>query len=135
MNLNKLRTPRSPKLMIIPMIDIIFFLLVFFMMSTLYMVEQNVLPVSLPQSAASQADQTALTPITLTAQGKILIGQEEISREILPIRIKTELNRNPDTSFLLRADRQIEYGRVIELLDELKWLGVRRVAVATEPKP
>ena len=135
MNLNKLRTPRSPKLMIIPMIDIIFFLLVFFMMSTLYMVEQNVLPIALPQSSASQTDQTALTPITLTAQGRILIGQEEISREILSFRIKAELNRNPETSFLLRADRQIEYGRVIELLDELKRLGVRRVAVATELKP
>lgn len=135
MNLNKLRPPRSPKLMIIPMIDIIFFLLVFFMMSTLYMVEQNVLPIALPQSTASQTDQTALTPITLTAQGRILIGQEEISREILSIRIKAELNRNPETSFLLRADRQIEYGRVVELLDELKRLGVRRVAVATEQKP
>ncbi|MBP2640751.1 MAG: exbD 5 [Firmicutes bacterium] len=135
MNLNKLRSPRSPKLMIIPMIDIIFFLLVFFMMSTLYMVEQNVLPIALPQSTSSQTDQTALTPITLTAQGNILIGQEEISREILSIRIKAELYRNPETSFLLRADRQIEYGRVIELLDELKRLGVRRVAVATELKP
>lgn len=135
MNLNKLRPPRSPKLMIIPMIDIIFFLLVFFMMSTLYMVEQNVLPIALPQSTASQTDQTALTPITLTAQGRILIGQEEISREILSIRIKAELNRNPETSFLLRADRQVEYGRVVELLDELKRLGVRRVAVATEQKP
>jgi len=134
MNLNKLRTPRSPKLMIIPMIDIIFFLLVFFMMSTLYMVEQNILPVALPQAAASQADQTALTPITLTAQGKILLGQEEISREMFSARIRVEINRNPEAAFLLRADRQIEYGRVIELLDELKTLGVRRVAVATEMK-
>ncbi len=134
MNLNKLRTPRSPKLMIIPMIDIIFFLLVFFMMSTLYMVEQNILPVALPQAAASQADQTALTPITLTSQGKILLGQEEISQEMFTARIRVEINRNPEAAFLLRADRQIEYGRVIELLDELKTLGVRRVAVATEMK-
>ena len=77
------------------------------------MVEQNILPIALPQSTASQTDQTALTPITLTAQGRILIGQEEIPREILSIRIKAELNRNPETSFLLRADRQIEYGRLI----------------------
>jgi biopolymer transport protein ExbD len=135
MKLNKLRAPRSPKLMIIPMIDIIFFLLVFFMMSTLYMVEQNILPVSLPQATASQPDQTALIPITLTAQGKLLIGQEEISRENLPLRIKAELRQNPETSFLLRADRQIEYGQVIELLDDLKRFGIRRIAVATERKP
>ncbi len=135
MKLNKLRAPRSPKLMIIPMIDIIFFLLVFFMMSTLYMVEQNILPVSLPQATASQPDQTALIPITLTAQGKLLIGREEISRENLPLRIKAELRQNPETSFLLRADRQIEYGQVIELLDELKRFGIRRIAIATERKP
>lgn len=53
MKLRSLRTQRQPRLMIIPMIDIIFFLLVFFMMSTLYMVEQRTIPVNLPQAAAA----------------------------------------------------------------------------------
>ncbi len=135
MKFTKLRSQRSPQLMIIPMIDIIFFLLVFFMMSTLYMVEQNVLPIALPQASAAQADQTRLVPITLAAQGRLMVSREEIPRQLLNQRIKVELSRNPEAAFVLRADRQIEYGYVIEILDELKKLGVQRVAVATELKP
>ncbi len=121
--------------MIIPMIDIIFFLLVFFMLSTLYMVEQRVLPVALPQAASSQVDRQKHVPITVTAQGKILIDQEEIPFNLLNRRIQAELARNRETVFLLRADRQVEYGKVVAVLDELKTLGVKRVAVATEAKP
>jgi len=135
MKLDKLRSNQSPRLMIIPMIDIIFFLLVFFMMSTLYMMEQNVIPVALPQASAAQADKAALVPITVTSQGKILIDREEIPSEMVRRRIKAEMSRNPEAAFVLRADRSVEYGRVIWLLDELKNCGVRRVSVATEAKP
>ncbi|MDD4599756.1 hypothetical protein SDC9_04262 [bioreactor metagenome] len=135
MKLDKLRVRQSPRLMIIPMIDIIFFLLVFFMMSTLDMVEQNVLPVALPQASASKSDQTIQVPITITVQGKILFGQEEISPDKVSERVKDEVYQNPETFFVLRADRQVEYGHVIWLLDELKSSGVRRVSVATETKP
>lgn len=121
--------------MIIPMIDIIFFLLVFFMLSTLYMVEQRVLPIALPQAASGQHDLSKHVPITVNSQGKILVDQEEIPLELLAKRIQAELSRQPETLFLLRADRQAEYGRVITVLDELKRSGVKRISVATESKP
>ena len=96
MKLRNLRMERSPKLMIIPMIDIIFFLLVFFMMSTLYMTEQNVIPVSLPSAAASKNDKEAMIPITVTAQGTIMVYQEDIPRELLAARVKKELMQKED---------------------------------------
>lgn len=135
MKLDKLRAERAPRLMIIPMIDIIFFLLVFFMMSTLYMVEQNVIPVALPAATAAKTDQTKLIPLTLTAAGTLYLEQEEIPRPLLVQRIQGELTRTPDAAFVLRADRRLEYGQVIEILDILKTSGVRRVSVATEAKP
>lgn len=132
MKLRDYRIERSPKLMIIPMIDIIFFLLVFFMMSTLYMVEQRTLPVSLPQAAASQVDLSKNTAITVTRDGQVLLEQEVVPPELLRPRIQAQLARQADTAFILRADKQAEYGKVIAVLDELKALGVRRIAVATE---
>lgn len=56
MQIRSLRTTNKPKLMIIPMIDIIFFLLVFFMMSMLSMVVQKSMPVNLPTATASSVD-------------------------------------------------------------------------------
>lgn len=134
MKLDKLRIEQSPQLMIIPMIDIIFFLLVFFMMSTLYMVDQNTIPLALPKATTSQSDQTTLVPITLTKNGQILVEQEVLPLELVSQRISAELSRNPEISFVIRADQQVEYGQVIGIMDELKQLGVHRVAVATEQK-
>ena len=134
MKFSKLYIQRSPQIMIIPMIDIIFFLLVFFMMSTLYMFEQNIIPIALPQAAAAQSNQASFVPITITAQGSILFGQEEIPRDLLATRIQGELSRDPETSFILRGDRQVEYGNVVTLLDDLKKSGVRKIAIATESK-
>ena len=121
--------------MVIPLVDIIFFLLAFFIMSTLYMVEQNIIPVNLPATSTAQTDQTKQFPITVTADGNIYLEQEEIPLPLLPRRIEVELASNPDTVFVLRADKSLEYGRVIEILDVLKNNGVRRVSVATEVNP
>ncbi|MDT8903500.1 ExbD/TolR family protein [Anaeroselena agilis] len=135
MKLRNLRIERTPKLMIIPMIDIIFFLLVFFMMSTLYMVEQRSLPLNLPAAATTQTELTKNTVITITSEGRILIDREDIPPELFRPRIQALLAQRGDPAFLLRADRQTEYGRIVTVLDELKALGVRRVAVATGPPP
>lgn len=134
MKLRSARLERSPKLMIIPMIDIIFFLLVFFMMSTLYMVEQKSIPVNLPQAAAAQADMEKPITVTITEQGRILVDQEELPVEVLTKRMQIELARKADVGVILRADRHTEHGRVVAVLDELKQAGIRRIAIATEAK-
>lgn len=132
MKLRNMRVERQPKLMIIPMIDIIFFLLVFFMMSTLYMVEQRTLPVNLPQASTSQADFAKNVTVTIARDGTIYIGQEQLPPELFKARIQAQLAQQSDTAFVLRADKQAEYGRVVKVLDDFKSLGVKKVAVATD---
>lgn len=134
MKLRSLRSERQPKLMIIPMIDIIFFLLVFFMMSTLFMVDQQTIPVSLPQTATAQADKPQSVAISVTKEGRILFEQEEIPLELLKKRVQLELGKHTDLVFILRSDKAAEYGKVVEVLDELKLAGAQRVAIATERK-
>ena len=73
--LRNLRTTNKPRLMIIPMIDIIFFLLVFFMMSMLSMVVQRSMPVNLPAASAGAVDLQRKIPITVTADGKIYVEE------------------------------------------------------------
>ena len=134
MKLRSLRVETSPRLMIIPMIDIIFFLLVFFMISTLYMLEQRTLPVNLPQAASAKQDMDKHIVVTITADGRVMVDQEEIAANLVGARIKAELSRNPEVSFVLRADRQTEYGRVVAVIDDMKRLGVHRLAIATQPQ-
>ncbi|HWQ60673.1 MAG TPA: biopolymer transporter ExbD [Negativicutes bacterium] len=134
MKVRNLRLERQPRLMIIPMIDIIFFLLVFFMMSTLYMVEQRIIPVNLPQASAPQAELPRTVAVTVTKEGRVLFDQEDIPLELLQRRAAIELHKQSDVVFVLRSDKQAEYGKVVTVLDELKLAGVHRVAIATEKK-
>jgi biopolymer transport protein ExbD len=134
MKLRNLRPERQPKLMIIPMIDIIFFLLVFFIMSTLYMVEQQTIPVSLPQAASAQSEKPRSVAVAVTKEGRVLFEQEDIPLELVKRRVQMELNKQNDIVFILRSDKQAEYGKVIAVLDEMKLAGAHRVAIATERK-
>jgi biopolymer transport protein ExbD len=134
MKLRSLRIENQPELMIIPMIDIIFFLLVFFMMSTLYMVEQHTIPINLPQATAVQQELSKNINITILQDGRIMFDQEEIPLPLLQKRIGVELAKQPENLFVVRADKASEYGHVVTVLDELKLSGARRVAVATDQK-
>lgn len=134
MKLRSLRIESQPELMIIPMIDIIFFLLVFFMMSTLYMVEQHTIPVNLPQAATAQQEMSRNINITVLQDGRVMFEQEEIPFSLLQKRISAELVSQPENIFVVRADKETGYGQVVAVLDELKLSGARRVAVATERK-
>jgi biopolymer transport protein ExbD len=122
----------QPQLMIIPMIDIIFFLLVFFMMSTLYMVEQHTIPVNLPQASAAHQDKPSSINITVLDTGSVMFNQEEIPLTLLAKRVNLELGKQPDPVFVLRGDKQAAYSQVVAVLDELKQAGAHRVAVAVE---
>lgn len=135
MKLRELRNENQPKLMIIPMIDIIFFLLVFFMMSTLYMVEQHTIPVNLPQSSAGQSDVTVKVTLTVTREGQVLFDEEVIPVSLVKKRAQLELAKRSDAVFLLRADKEAEYGDIVAVLDALKQAGAQRVTVATERRP
>lgn len=134
MKLRNLRIDSQPQLMIIPMIDIIFFLLVFFMMSTLSMVEQRTIPVSLPQAAAVQSDTTRSIHITVLADGRVMFEQEEMPLRLLQRRVGIELQQQPESVFVLRGDKKVDYGSVVEVLDQMKQAGARRIAVAAELK-
>lgn len=134
MKLRNLRSGRQPKLMIIPMIDIIFFLLVFFIMSTLYMVDQQIIPVDLPQAASAQSEKPRSVAVAVTKEGRILFDQEDIPLELVKKRVQMELTKQSDPVFVLRSDKMAEYGKVVAVLDELKLAGAHRVAIATERK-
>ena len=132
MRLRSLKVETKPQLMIIPMIDIIFFLLVFFMMSTLYMVEQHTIPVSLPQASAARQDKPGSTAITVLASGNIMFNMEEIPLQLLAKRVQLEISKQSDNVFVLRGDKQVPYGQIIAVLDELKQAGAYKVSVAVE---
>ena len=134
MNIRSLRTTNKPKLMIIPMIDIIFFLLVFFMMSMLSMVVQKSMPVNLPTATASSVDLQRKIPITITADDKIYVEQDAYDLNGMAKRLEAEKAKGGDLTIILRADQRAQYGEFVQVLDTLKNMQLNKIAVATESK-
>ncbi len=134
MKLRSMRIDREPRLMIIPMIDIIFFLLVFFMMSMLSMVVQKTIPIQLPQATVSKVNLEKTLPLTVTANGNIFVEQEKIPENLLKRRLEIEKQRNPQIAIILRGDSGVSYGKMVGILDVVKSAGIQKVAIATESK-
>ncbi len=134
MKLRPMRIDREPRLMIIPMIDIIFFLLVFFMMSMLSMVVQKTIPIQLPQATVSKVNLEKTLPLTVTANGNIFVEQEKIPENLLKRRLEIEKQRNPQIAIILRGDSGVSYGKMVGILDVVKSAGIQKVAIATESK-
>lgn len=132
MQLRDPRNLRKPELVIIPMIDIMFFLLVFFMLSTMYMVELKTIPVKLPQATSASVDSKTTFAVTLKKDGAIFLGDKKTDINSLLIQSKLEQDKNSNFAIVIRADKDIDYGRVIGFMDKLKEAGITRFGLATE---
>lgn len=125
---------KEPTIMIIPMIDIVFFLLVFFMVGTLYMNTEQQIPLNLPSTSTSTAKSIEPIIITLTTSHKLYIDNREISADNLSQEVQDIVRTTPRQAFVIRASKDVYYNDVIALLDMLKVNGAKYISVATDRK-
>ena len=125
---------KEPTIMIIPMIDIVLFLLVFFMVGTLYMNTEQQIPLNLPSTSTSTAKSIEPIIITLTTSHKLYIDNREISADNLSQEVQDIVRTTPRQAFVIRASKDVYYNEVIALLDMLKVNGAKYISVATDRK-
>ena len=125
---------KEPTIMIIPMIDIVFFLLVFFMVGTLYMNTEQQIQLNLPSTSTSTAKSIEPIIITLTTSHKLYIDNPEISADNLSQEVQDIVRTTPRQAFVIRASKDVYYNEVIALLDMLKVNGAKYISVATDRK-
>lgn len=132
-----MRVPRhelpKARIEIIPMIDVIFFLLVFFMVSTLSMTINRGLPVDLPTAASAPSQVQDNVTLTLTQDGGLFLDKEPIAPQDIEQRVKAALAASPQLTVLINADGQVHHRTVVELLDTLRRAGVSALAIAVKP--
>ena len=134
-----MRLPKSirkkARIEIIPMIDTMFFLLVFFMVATLSMTIQKGIAVNLPYAATARDEITQVVALTLTKEGKLYFDKEEIASVAdVSVRLSSQqTSQGKEVSVVIYADRAVEHGKVIDLMDGVRTAGVARIAVAVRP--
>lgn len=123
----------EPEIIVIPMIDVMMFLLFFFMVASLAMVVQNALPVSLPKASTSDKENAAAVTITLTGTGQIYLNTKQIQIADLETGL-TALHVGAKTLVTLNSDERVPYGTVVAAMDEARKAGVTTFGFATNRK-
>lgn len=132
MRLRSLHIEEKPSIMIVPMIDIIFFLLVFFMLSMLTMVSQKNIALQLPAATVAKVDTTKTLPVSVDKNGAIYFEREKISLPDLQSRLISAKKKSEKITVVLRGDVDSSYGDVVTVMDAILHAGIDRISIATE---
>ncbi len=129
------RPPRKARIEIIPMIDTVFFLLVFFMMASLAMTVHGGIPVNLPKAARAEAARAPVSvSISISRDGIIYLEREPVDPAQLTARLQARARTEPELAVVIEADTDVLHGRVVDVMDAARLAGVGKLAIAVTPR-
>jgi len=127
------REARKARIEIVPLIDTVFFLLVFFMMASLSVTVYRGLPVNLPAAASGQATRDDRAAITLDREGRMYLNRAPTTRDTVGGQLRALLSANPNLIVLINADGDVLHRRVVDVVDVVRTAGIGRLAIAVLP--
>lgn len=116
----------------LPLIDIVFLLLVFFIYAMLSMAVHRALPVALPHSTTAEPDKSARLSVTVKSDRTIYVDKEPVSLPMLAEVLGRKAGGAGDTAVLLFADRDLSYEYLFKVLDQIRTAGVTRISLQAE---
>ena len=126
------RPVKRVRIEIIPMIDVIFFLLVFFMVTSLAMTRINSVKVVLPKTSGKPQNIQQNIILTVRKDGTLLVNKATVTLDSLGPQLVALMQSNPQAVVIVNADEGASYGTVVEAMDKAKEVGVRKFALAVE---
>jgi len=114
----------------IPLIDIVFLLLVFFIYAMLSMVVHRGLKVELPAAATAQVDKRDYVDVTITRENAITVDGEPCALEDLALRVAERRGTDSSMPVFISGDREADLGLAIRVLDTLRAAGIREAFFA-----
>ncbi len=132
----KRQTLKRPSVVpdITALIDVVFLLLIFFMVTTTFVGSESEIPVDLPGAATGEVEALQHHVVHVTAAGKVFFHGQEVDRETLLTVLGQALKEFPDRLVIVNADKTVAHGRVVDILNIARELGGRRAALAVETR-
>ena len=133
----KLHSPlpeKKTRLEIIPLIDVMFFLLASFMMVSLTMTKQQTIKVNLPVASAAQSDfKPDMINLAVNAQGDIFYNKASIALPALETELSKRYGQDPATPVYISGDVNTRFADLVKALDIAKRVGFTKVAFNVKP--
>ena len=116
---------------ILPMIDVIFAILTFFIISSLSLVKLETIPLNLPSASTSSISKDEIINVSISNSKKIFLNKEEVSLEKLNQKLKV-INSEKMKKVVISGDKEVAYGIIVEVLDELRKVNNLKIAISTK---
>jgi len=127
---------KKARIEIIPLIDVVFFLLATFVLFTLSLNRIQSVPVDLPTGVPpTGAKSEEPTTIQVSDQGNIFWNRELIDMSELPSRIAYYKTQTEDPKILIAGDEKARFGATVQVLDEVRKAGIKKFSVETRTRP
>ena len=127
------RVRRRARIEIIPLIDIVFFLLATFVMVSLSMIQNQGISVKLPVAVTGEnQERKANAVITVTKEGGVYFNKHETDVPGLIRFLRDFKAANPDPKVFINGDEKAFFGQTIKILDEIRKLGITKIAIQTK---
>lgn len=124
------RQRTGPVLPLSALVDVLFLLLIFFMVASVMREQEQQIDVSLAQAQAARQGGPTNTAITLNAQGEIFLGDRRVSLDQLRTTLRQLALQFPDEAVIIRADQKCDVGTLVRVLDVPKTVGLTNVHLA-----
>ena len=131
MKLRKSRGAKRGRIEIIPMIDVMFFLLATFMLASLSMQNLHSLPVNLPKGQAGPMQPKTPVTLTVTKEGKIFLDKTQVTLDTLQATLQKMLKK-PDASIIVSADTAAQHGIVVQAMLKARLAGAEHFLIAVK---
>ncbi len=124
---------KKARIEIVPLIDCMFLLLVFFVYSMMTLTQPRGIPVNLPSALTAPAIQEESLSISITDSDQIYLDKEKVGLDALAVRIAAARSANPSLRVFINGDTNARHGAVVKVLDILRKMSVEHVAIHTAP--
>ncbi|MDI6785851.1 MAG: biopolymer transporter ExbD [bacterium] len=121
------------RLEITPLIDVVFLLLIFFLLSSSFVLQPGI-KIKLPKAKTTEITEEKEVYITIDKQEHFYLNDKLIHEEKLIKELQKISKQDPNKLVVVKADKDVFHGTVVWVLDNIKEAGLNRLAIATEPK-
>ena len=127
-----LQANKKARIEMLPLIDIVFLLLVFFIYAMLSMAVHRGLPVALPTSSSATIDKELVLSVSVKTDGTIYINRDQIPLNDLSSTLISKTKGYKDPGVLLFADRDLSYQKLFSVMDQIRTAGINRISLQAE---
>ena len=128
----KSKLKKMPKIQILPMIDVIFFLLVFFMLFTTFKTTPHGFDLKLPKATTVSKSESVNLVVNISDDGRFFLKDKQVNTSELQNEVKKKLIEKPNTTVIIKADEKAKYKYLVQAMDVISQAGGTKFSLAAD---